>query len=124
MSLGRFDRTLPLPSSGNFTVQGPFDPEANVDKALIIFQIVQGEGASTVLVDGAGTWTKGNSEWSGEASPDGAHPDGSAGQLQRGRARGIALAVVIKPGQLFDNNTRFDPPAIETLTWCADFTFE
>ena len=37
--------------------------------------------------------------------------------------RGIALSVVIKPGSVFDRGRKFDPPTIESLTWCADFKF-
>ncbi len=41
-----------------------------------------------------------------------------------GLARGIALSVVIKPGTILDGGRKkFDPPSIESLTWCADFHF-
>jgi hypothetical protein len=37
-------------------------------------------------------------------------------------ARGIALAMVVKPGKL--TGSRFDPPMIQALTWWSDFQFE
>jgi hypothetical protein len=126
MSVGRFDRRLPLPSSGRITVKGPFNPQDNkVDSATVLFLIVQGEGEDAVIVDGEGTWNRANgNEWSGTTDRRGKHVGGEGtGRLHPGLARGIALSVVIKPAKTFDRGRKFDPPTIEALTWCADFEF-
>jgi hypothetical protein len=126
MSTGRFDRELPLPSSGRITIKGPFNPQDNkVDGAKVLFLVVQGEGEDAVIVDGEGTWERANgNEWSGTIARRGTHVGGEGtGPLTLGLARGIALSVVIKPGKTFDHGRRFDPPTIEALTWCADFKF-
>jgi hypothetical protein len=126
MTHGRFDRRLPLPSSGRITVKGPFNPQdSKVGSAKVLFLIVQGEGDDAVIVDGEGTWNRANgNEWSGTTDRRGKHAGGKGtGRLQPGLARGIALSVVFKPGKTFDRGRKFDPPTIETLTWCADFQF-
>lgn len=124
MSVGRFDRELELPSRGDIAVKGPFDPEdAEVGTAKVLFLIVQGEGENTVVVDGEGTWRRGENDdkWTGTASREGNRAGGGTGELYADGARGIALSVVMKPGKLFDGGSKFDPPSIEALTWCADF---
>jgi len=126
MSVGRFDRKLPLPRSGRIRVKGPFNPQDNkVESAKVLFLIVQGEGEDAVIVDGEGTWERAKGdEWSATIDRRGKHVGGKGtGQLHRGLARGIALSVVIKPGKTFDRGHKFDPPTIESLTWCADFEF-
>jgi hypothetical protein len=126
MTHGRFDRKLPLPKSGRITIKGPFNPQdAKVDSAKVLFLIVQGEGDDAVIVDGEGMWNRANgNEWSGTTARRGKHAGGKGtGPLHRGLARGIALSVVIKPGKTFDGGRKFDPPTIESLTWCADFEF-
>jgi len=126
MSVGRFDRKLPLPRSGRIPVKGPFNPQDNkVESAKVLFLIVQGEGEDAVIVDGEGTWERAKGdEWSGMIDRSGKHVGGKGtGRLHKGLARGIALSVVIKPGKTFDRGRRFDPPTIESLTWCADFEF-
>jgi hypothetical protein len=126
MSVGRFDRRLPLPSSGRITVRGPFNPQDNkVDSAKVLFLIVQGEGEDAVIVDGEGTWNRANgTEWSATIDRRGKHVGGEGtGRLHLGLARGIAYSIVIKPGKTFDRGRKFDPPTIEALTWCADFEF-
>ena len=126
MTHGRFDRKLPLPSSGRIPIKGPFNPQdGKVDSAKVLFLIVQGEGDDAVIVDGEGTWNRENgTEWSGTTARRGRHAGGKGtGQLHHGLARGIALSVVIKPGKTFDRGRKFDPPTIESLTWCADFEF-
>jgi hypothetical protein len=126
MTHGRFDRRLPLPSSGRITVKGPFNPQDNkVDSAKVLFLIVQGEGDDAVIVDGEDTWNRANgNEWSGTTDRRGKHAGGKGtGRLQPGLARGIALSVVFKPAKTFDRGRKFDPPTIESLTWCADFEF-
>ena len=126
MAAGRFDPRLPLPTQGRIPIKGPFNPQDRaVDAAKVLFLIVQGEGENAVIVNGEGTWQRAEgNEWSGTAPRTGrlAGGDGT-GTLQQGLARGIALSVVIKPGQVFDRGRRFEPPAIETLTWCANFYF-
>jgi hypothetical protein len=124
--IGRFDRTLPLPSSGRITVKGPFNPQdIKVDSAKVLFLIVQGEGDDAVIVSGEGRWSRANgNKWSGTTDRRGKHAGGKGtGRLRRGLARGIALSVVIKPGKTYDRGRKFDPPMIEALTWCADFEF-
>jgi hypothetical protein len=126
MSVGRFDRELPLPRQGRIPVKGPFNPQdRGVDAGRVLFMIVQGEGEDAVIVNGEGTWNRANgTDWSGTAPRSGPHAGGhGTGTLHLGLARGIALSVVIKPGKVFDRGRRFDPPAIEALTWCADFEF-
>ena len=125
MAVGRFDRELSLPSQGPVTIKGPFDPQdPAVDSARVLFLIVQGDGQDAVVVDGEGTWTRASGDdWSGTAPRTGRRVGGGTGALEPGLARGIALSVVIKPGEVFDRGRRFEPPAIETLTWCANFIF-
>jgi len=126
MAAGRFDPRLPLPSQGRIPIKGPFNPQDRaVDAAKVLFLIVQGEDQDAVIVNGEGTWhrARGN-EWRGTAPRRGPRVGGDGmGTLRKGLARGIALSVVIKPGQVFDRGRRFEPPAIETLTWCANFYF-
>jgi hypothetical protein len=127
MAAGRFDRELPLPPQGPVPIKGPFDPQDSaVDAAKVLFLIVQGDGQNTLIVNGEGTWQRadGNERpWSGKAPRTGPLVGGGMGTLERGLARGIALSVVIKPGEVFDSGRRFEPPAIETLMWCANFHF-
>jgi hypothetical protein len=126
MSVGRFDRKLPLPRSGRIPIKGPFNPQdRGVDAARVLFLIVQGEDEDAVIVNGEGTWERENgNDWSGTAPRSGPRVGGHGnGTLQLGLARGIALSVAIKPGKVFDRGRKFEPPAIEALTWCADFHF-
>jgi hypothetical protein len=126
MSIGRFDRELPLPRQGRITVKGPFKPQdLAVDAAKVLFLIVQGEGEDAVIVNGEGTWNRENgTDWTGSAPRSGPHAGGhGTGTLHLGLARGIAVSVVIKPGKVFGRGRKFDPPSIEALTWCADFDF-
>jgi hypothetical protein len=126
MSAGRFDRELPLPRQGRVPVKGPFKPQdPAVNTARVLFLIVQGEGEDAVIVDGEGSWNRANgTDWNGTVDRRGKRVGGKGtGTLKLGLARGIALSVVIKPGSVFDRGRKFDPPAIETLTWCADFKF-
>lgn len=126
MSVGRFDRKLPLPRQGRVTVKGPFNPQdRGVDGGRVLFMIVQGDDGEAVVVNGEGTWDRSKgTEWSGTAPRSGPRVNGhGTGTLTLGLARGIALSVVIKPGKVFDRGRRFDPPTIEALTWCADFEF-
>lgn len=126
MSVGRFDREIPLPRQGRIQITGPFNPQdPGVDAAKVLFLIVQGEGKNAVIVEGEGTWARGGGgDWSGMAPRSGPLVGGEGtGRLQTGLARGIALSLVIKPGKVFDRGRKFDPPTIEALTWCADFRF-
>ena len=126
MAAGRFDRRLPLPKQGRIPIKGPFNPQDRaVDAAKVLFLIVQGDGQDAVVVEGEGTWqrARGN-DWRGTVPRRGPRVGGHGmGALRPGHARGIALSVVIKPGKAFDGGRRFEPPAIETLTWCANFQF-
>jgi hypothetical protein len=126
MAVGRFDRRLPLPTRGPIPIKGPFNPQDRlVDAAKVLFLIVQGEDQNAVIVNGEGTWHRARGkDWSGTAPRRGPRVGGhGTGTLRQGLARGIALAVVIKPGKVFDGGHKFEPPSIETLTWCADFHF-
>ena len=126
MSVGRFDRELPLPRQGRVPVKGPFKPQDRaVNTARVLFLIVQGEGEDAVIVDGEGSWNRANgTAWNGTVDRRGKRVGGEGtGTLKLGLARGIALSVVVKPGSVFDRGRKFDPPTIETLTWCADFKF-
>ena len=126
MAAGRFDRRLPLPRQGRIPIKGPFNPQDRaVDAARVQFLIVQGEDENAVIVNGEGSWhrARGN-DWRGQPLEAGlAFRATERERFGRGLARGIALAVVIKPGKVFDRGRRFDPPSIESLTWCADFHF-
>ena len=76
-----------------------------------------------MIVNGEGTWQSADgNEWRGEAPRTGPLAGGNGtGTLQLGRARGIAVSVVIKPAMVLDG--RVEWPAIETFTWCANFQF-
>jgi hypothetical protein len=121
---------------------GPFDPEDHrVEDANVIFLIVQGKGKDSAVVKGVGKWIRGENDdkWVSEAfSRKGTLPNGSQRDLRSGEiARGIALALVIRPGSLSEAlgfpsedgsqsggpTEVFDPPQIEGVTWCADFMF-
>jgi hypothetical protein len=126
MSIGRFDRKLPLPRQGRVPVKGPFKPQdPAVNAAKVMFLIVQGEGKDAVIVEGEGSWNRADgTDWNGIVDRRGKRVGGQGlGTLKLGLARGIALSVVIKPGSVFDRGRKFDPPTIESLTWCADFQF-
>ena len=122
MAAGRFDRELPLPPQGLIPIKGRFDPQdPEVNAARVLFLIVQGDGEDAVIVNGEGTWHRPNDKWSGKAPRTGPCVGGGTGALQKGRARGIALAIVIKPAMFLDGKVEW--PAIETLMWCANFRF-
>jgi hypothetical protein len=122
MSHGKFD-TVDLPGEGRVTVTGPFDPQdPSVHFARVLFLVIQGKGPDTVVVPGQGTWSRGAGNWSGTIQRHGV-PDlgGSDRELRANEvARGIAVSIVVKPGEVLGND-EFDPPSIEALTWCADF---
>jgi hypothetical protein len=128
---GKFDKKLTLPADpdGQIEVKGPFEGDGDErDDAVIHFLIVQGgedrqaPADQTVTVIGLGSWKKGQKEWSGTAPRKGRLPSGGDGWLQTGLARGIGLAIGLKPESLTkDDPPKFDPPSYQTLTWCADF---
>jgi hypothetical protein len=127
---GKFDKQLTLPMTGDIDVKGPFTGDGDETKAVVHFLIVQsGEGddppaGQTVTVIGRGTWNAGDKKWSGTVSPTGTLPSGDEGRLHPGRARGIGLAIAVKPGGLTsDTPPKFDAPSFQALTWCADFKF-
>ena len=124
---GKFAKTMTLPEQGDIDVSGPFTADGDETEVTVHFLIVQGDeedptkAGQTVTVSGAGTWNGGN-DWTGTAPRKGTLPDGSEGSLQPGLARGIGFAVAVKRAGLTDDNPpRFDPPAYQSLTWCADF---
>jgi hypothetical protein len=123
--VGMFHRRLQLPAAGDIPIAGPFTPDRGekAKKAKILFLIVQGDGPNAVTAQGEGEWKAGGqNEWTGKVKRRGALPGGKLKSLDRGLARGIALAIVVKPGKL--TGARFDPPMIQALTWCSDFEFE
>lgn len=144
MGYGRFDRRIPLPSSDPLTVTGPFDPEDHeVDDASVQFLIIQGQGANSVVAKGVGEWLRGQNgdKWKGAVPLMGVKPNGSPGALTQGIARGIALAIVVRPGKLYQDDALgleempsgatqtgptmiFDPPQVEGVTWCSNFLFQ
>jgi hypothetical protein len=127
---GRFDHVVLL-NNGKVRVGGPIDPGPDIDKARVVFLIIQGDGRpGMTILDGRQTWyrdtTKGPDEqrWSVEIDNQGTDQTGAPNavlSLTDGRAvRGIALAVGIQKAQeRADAPGTFDPPAIEALTWCA-----
>jgi len=129
MSHGKFSKGY-LPTAGNVTVIGPFNPDdEEVDFARIVFLVVQGRAQDTVVVRGEGEWHRDKTrppsertEWRG-VCPRHGNPDlGSSGkdlEEESGRlTRGIALSIVVQRGRVEDGE--FDPPSIEALNWCAD----
>ena len=129
---GQFDDTLTLPASGSIEVKGPLQVDDVIDSdiksAVIHFLIVQGEGDDAVTAVGQGHWARPASEWTAELPVDaGRLPDDPdtpvtfSTDVQNGTARGIGLAIAIKPGKV--RNRTFVPPAIQALTWCAEFKF-
>jgi hypothetical protein len=122
MAAGRFDRELPLPEKGLIPIKGWFDPQdPEVKEARVVFLIVQGDGEDAVIVECEGTWQRPSDKWSGKAPRTGPCVGGGTGALKKGHARGIALAIVIKPAMLLDGKAEW--PAFETLQWCANFRF-
>jgi hypothetical protein len=122
---GMFHRQLPLPPTGDIPVAGPFTPDRGekAKAAKVLFLIVQGNGPNAVTVEGEGRWIAGGAnEWTGKVKRRGALPGGASASLTQGLARGIAMAIVVKPGRL-TGGRRFDPPTIQALTWCSDFEF-
>lgn len=130
---GKFAPELVLLRNGNVRVAGPFDPgDDKIDTASVLFLIVQGEGGpATVIVQGEARWKrdpnkgKDQQRWEAEVSATGKRAGGGEGHLQvdpqHPRVRGIAYAVAVQPvtPSKLDPG-KFDPPAFESLTWCAD----
>ena len=122
MAAGRFDREPPLPPQGLIPIKGWFDPQdLEVKAGRVLFLIAQGNDEDAVTVNGEGTWDSPNDKWSGKAPRTGPRVGGGTGALQKGHARGIALAIVIKPP--WSSTAEVEWPAIETVTWCASFQF-
>jgi len=130
---GQFDHELTLPANGgSIEVKGPLridddpDIDGNITSAVVHFLIVQGQGNDTVIAIGQGGWARPAGEWTAQLPANKCtHPDGTPGAfstaVQNGTARGIGLAIAIKPGEV--RNGTFVPPAFQALTWCADFKF-
>jgi hypothetical protein len=99
------------------------DPKAT--EAAVLVLVVQGDGKHALTVQGEGSWKRDTSKrahpWTGEVTRTGKTVGGKEAALAKGRARGIGLAIVVKPGKL--DRGAFVPPSIEALTWCADFEF-
>jgi len=121
---GRF--TNVVLKGGKLDVTGTFDPEdGTVDHATILFLIVQGKDADMVWTHGQGEWQRGpnGNTWTGSAPAQGKRAGGGDGTIAMGvdnnRVRGIAMALVVLPAQHRPGTTKFDPPTIQALTWCA-----
>jgi hypothetical protein len=127
---GRFDHVVLL-ANGKVRVGGPINPGPNINKARVVFLLIQGTGRPDMtILDGRQTWhrdtTKGDDEqtWSVDIANDGQDQNGQPNAklaLGAGGVRGIAVAVGIQQAQeRADEPNTFDPPAIEALTWCAE----
>jgi hypothetical protein len=122
---GRF--TNVILNGSTLEVTGTFKPEdLAVNHATILFLIVQGDNADMVWTHGAGVWQRGQNgnKWIGVAPAQGKSPGGKNGTIKLGvdndRVRGIAVALVVLPAQKRGSSTtKFDPPTIQGLTWCA-----
>ncbi len=122
---GRF--TSLVLNGANIDATGTFNPDdQSVDHATVLFLVVQGKDADMVWTHGAGEWQRGqnNNSWIGSAPAEGKRAGGGNGTIVMGvdnnRVRGIAMALVVLPAQPRPNNsTKFDPPTIQALTWCA-----
>jgi hypothetical protein len=108
---------------------GTFDPQdGSVDHATVLFLVVQGKDADMVWTHGAGVWQRGenNNSWIGSAPAEGKRAGGGDGRIAQGvdngRVRGIAVALVVLPAQQRPGTSKFDPPTIQALTWCATTT--
>jgi hypothetical protein len=121
MPASQFEDPIFLQPGGNLLVKGPFDPQGQIlGKATIRFLIMQElPGRQPVVFEGEATWepTQGDS-WEMEI------PKSDLRGLQVGRARGIGLGVVVKDANLVKDSDppeykKIDPPAFETVTWCA-----
>src|SRR2546430_15817534 len=98
MSVGRFDRELPLPRQGRVPVKGPFNPQDRaVNAAKVLFLIVQGEGKDAVIVDGEGSWNRATgTDWNGTVDRRGKRVGGQgAGSPKLRLERGIAPSGVV-----------------------------
>lgn len=130
---GAFVSEITLPANGgSIDVRGPLkvdgDPEIDggITGAVVHFLIIQGRGNDTVTATGQGHWERPATEWTAALPASaGLLPNNDPGTFSTtvddGRARGIGLAIAIKPGKVIDGE--FVPPAFEALTWCADFKF-
>jgi hypothetical protein len=128
---GKFDPELVL-KNGKVRVSGPFTPgDSKIDAASVLFLIVQGDGGpDTVIVRGEASWKRDtrkgrDQQWVTEVSARGKTAGGGNGRLRvdrdDGRVRGIAFAVAVQPVTRSKlNRSKFDPPAFESITWCAD----
>jgi hypothetical protein len=129
---GQFNSPVTLPSNPNdpVDVSGPLlDVDPGAERAWLVCVLVQGDmdedkNESPVWVEGTGSWQKGDTDWSGTVAREGRVIGGKGGTrpLGPGRARGIAVAVVVTeeeavPGKLV-------PPSIDTLTWCVNIELE
>ncbi|MFL5922315.1 MAG: hypothetical protein ACJ75Q_02820 [Gaiellaceae bacterium] len=126
---GQFNSPVTLPSNPNdpVPVSGPLlqvDPSA--DEATIVCVLVQGElddkNQNAVWVEGRGSWKKGETDWTGTVGREGRVIGGGHRTLGPGRARGIAVAVVVTEEEAIPG--KIVPPSIDTLTWCVNIELD
>jgi hypothetical protein len=124
---GQFDSpiTLPTDPTKQVDISGPLhDVDPKATKARVLFLVIQGDGDNAVTVEGEGTWLRGSEDtpWFGRVDRKGKRAAGGMATLEAGPARGIALAIALKDGELVGGH--FIPPSIEALTWCVNIEFE
>jgi hypothetical protein len=114
--------TLPLDLDEKIAVRGPLlEIEDGIHKATIVCVLVQGD-RDPVWVEGRGKWKDGETEWTGWVGRkgrtiSGAHADTPL-QADDKHARGVAMAIAVKDAT--EENGKFVPPSIVTVTWCVD----
>ena len=147
--VGQLTEVMLINSGSKVLVTGTFDPgDDDIDKAKVLFLIVQGDGGKkTVIVEGEAKWKRtkksGGGDWTALVDNEGVFPkpDGSAAKvsgasnnskaclqfkgtkLEERMVRGIALAIAIKPAKpatQLELKGKFNPPQIEALTWCVE----
>lgn len=127
--LGQFTSPIWLPRDEHQPVQvaGPLTVDPDARSAVVVCVLVQfkdDDPANAVWVEGHGTWTQGDADWTGTVSREGRTPGGGTGKLEAGagEVRGIAMATIVKDGTLKngeDGKKHLVPPSLETLTWCV-----
>jgi hypothetical protein len=147
--IGQLTEVMLINNGSEVLVRGTFDPgDDDIDKAKVLFLIVQGDGGKkTVILEGEAKWKRtrkrGGGNWTVLVDNAGVFPksDGTAakgsGASNSAKAclefkgtkpeermvRGIALAIAIKPAKPATQlalKGKFNPPQIEALTWCVE----
>jgi hypothetical protein len=104
-------------------VEGPLEEvDDGIHEATIVCVLVQGD-QDPIWVEGRGTWKEGDAVWKGSVGRKGrrlSRPDDAAAPIEPDdkHARGIAMAIAVKDAT--EENGKFVPPSIVSLTWCVD----